>query len=38
VVNARNNRADFTAEQMQQIDEQYQLLMQRLRASRGDGS
>lgn len=38
IVNARNNKSQYTTEQGQQIDEQYQLLMARLRASRGDGS
>jgi hypothetical protein len=36
IVNARNNKSQYTAEQGQQIDEQYQLLMARLRAGRGD--
>jgi len=35
IVNARNNKSQYTAEQGQQIDEQYQLLMARLRAGRG---
>jgi hypothetical protein len=38
VVTARNNKSQYTAEQIQQIDEQYEMLMTRLRAGRGGGS